>query len=154
MGSGRGSCPGPTILSHLTHRGLFKTDRVLGTAQLKLEALETACEVREILEVRGGRSSECSRMAVSLVNIIQMPLLTQPLPWESQTSPLPALNTPSTLLYHDHAMPQSHPWTFGTHAGSPGAQPWASSHCLLFNSLPSRPTRYWMVAGRLGGGWR
>lgn len=35
------------------HRGLFKTDRVLGTAQLKLDALETACEVREILEVRG-----------------------------------------------------------------------------------------------------
>lgn len=34
------------------HRGLFKTDRVLGTAQLKLDMLETACEVHEILEVR------------------------------------------------------------------------------------------------------
>lgn len=34
------------------HRGLFKTDRVLGTAQLKLDTLETACEVHEILEVR------------------------------------------------------------------------------------------------------
>lgn len=32
-------------------RGLFKTDRVVGTTQLKLEALETACEIREILEV-------------------------------------------------------------------------------------------------------
>lgn len=32
-------------------RGLFKTDRVVGTAQLKLEPLETACELREILEV-------------------------------------------------------------------------------------------------------
>lgn len=70
MGSGRGSCPGATILSPLTHRGLFKTDRVLGTAQLKLDALETACEVREILEVRGGRSSECSCMAMSLINIM------------------------------------------------------------------------------------
>lgn len=35
-----------------THRGLFKTDRVLGTAQLKLDSLETSCEVREVLEVR------------------------------------------------------------------------------------------------------
>lgn len=38
-----------------THRGLFKTDRVLGTAQLKLDMLETACEVHEILEVRRWR---------------------------------------------------------------------------------------------------
>lgn len=73
MGSGSGSCPGPTILSPLSHRGLFKTDRVLGTAQLKLDALETACEVREILEVRDGHSSEWSHMAMSLGNIIQMP---------------------------------------------------------------------------------
>lgn len=36
----------------LPHSGLFKTDRIVGTAQLKLEALETTCEVREIIEVR------------------------------------------------------------------------------------------------------
>ncbi|XP_074670140.1 coiled-coil and C2 domain-containing protein 1A [Strix aluco] len=42
------------IKFEVAHKGgLFKTDRVIGTAQLKLEALETACEVREILEVRG-----------------------------------------------------------------------------------------------------
>lgn len=52
---GRNSCPGPTVLSPApAHRGLFKTDRVLGTAQLKLDALESTCEVREILEVRCG----------------------------------------------------------------------------------------------------
>lgn len=32
-------------------RGLFKTDRAVGTAQLKLEALENHCEIREIIEV-------------------------------------------------------------------------------------------------------
>lgn len=54
MGSKRGklSWANHPVSPH-THRGLFKTDRVLGTAQLKLDALETACEVREILEVRG-----------------------------------------------------------------------------------------------------
>lgn len=64
-GLGEGEMPWANhpVSSH-THRGLFKTDRVLGTAQLKLDALETACEVREILEVRGGHCSECSSMAV------------------------------------------------------------------------------------------
>lgn len=33
------------------YRGLFKNDKVLGTAQLKLEGLENHCEIREILEV-------------------------------------------------------------------------------------------------------
>ena len=54
MGSGGGEVAlGQPSCSPHVHRGLFKTDRVLGTAQLKLDALETACEVREILEVRG-----------------------------------------------------------------------------------------------------
>ncbi|XP_009458844.1 PREDICTED: coiled-coil and C2 domain-containing protein 1A-like, partial [Nipponia nippon] len=39
------------IKFEVAHKGgLFKTDRVVGTAQLKLEALETTCEVREIIE--------------------------------------------------------------------------------------------------------
>lgn len=46
MGAGPRPKPHP-----LPPRGLFKTDRVLGTAQLKLDALETACEVRDVLEV-------------------------------------------------------------------------------------------------------
>ncbi|OWK12039.1 CC2D1A [Cervus elaphus hippelaphus] len=44
------------IKFEVVHKGgLFKTDRVLGTAQLKLDALETACEVREVLEVAGPK---------------------------------------------------------------------------------------------------
>ncbi|XP_026940756.1 coiled-coil and C2 domain-containing protein 1A isoform X4 [Sagmatias obliquidens] len=61
------------IKFEVVHKGgLFKTDRVLGTAQLKLDALETACEVREILEVRGGHSSDRSGMAVPLMNTTQV----------------------------------------------------------------------------------
>lgn len=39
------------FFSLLIHRGLFKTDKVVGTAQLKLEALENHCDVREIIDV-------------------------------------------------------------------------------------------------------
>nr|XP_030735737.1 coiled-coil and C2 domain-containing protein 1A isoform X8 [Globicephala melas] len=61
------------IKFEVVHKGgLFKTDRVLGTAQLKLDALETACEVREILEVRGGHSSDRSGVAVPLMNTTQV----------------------------------------------------------------------------------
>ncbi|XP_066449824.1 coiled-coil and C2 domain-containing protein 1A [Eleutherodactylus coqui] len=35
--------------------GLFKSDRILGTAHLKLETLENSCEIRDILEVMDGR---------------------------------------------------------------------------------------------------
>lgn len=35
--------------------GLFKSDRVLGTAHLKLETLDNNCEIRDILEVMEGR---------------------------------------------------------------------------------------------------
>lgn len=37
----------------LTRRGLFRPERALGSAQLRLEGLEVACELREQLEVRG-----------------------------------------------------------------------------------------------------
>lgn len=35
-------------------RGLFKSDKVVGAAQLKLEGLEKHCDVREIVEVSAG----------------------------------------------------------------------------------------------------
>ncbi|KAM8987296.1 coiled-coil and C2 domain-containing protein 1A [Ara ararauna] len=35
--------------------GLFKPDRILGSASLHLDALETTCEVREVLELLDGR---------------------------------------------------------------------------------------------------
>ncbi|XP_051684002.2 coiled-coil and C2 domain-containing protein 1A isoform X3 [Oryctolagus cuniculus] len=57
--------------------GLFKTDRVLGTAQLKLDALETACEVRDVLEVLDGRRPTGGRLEVMVR--IREPLTAQQL---------------------------------------------------------------------------
>lgn len=66
------------IKFEVVHKGgLFKTDRVLGTAQLKLDALETACEVREILEVLDGRRPTGGRLEVMVR--IREPLTSQQL---------------------------------------------------------------------------
>ncbi|KAJ7317392.1 hypothetical protein JRQ81_003554 [Phrynocephalus forsythii] len=53
------------IKFEVVHKGgLFKTDRVVGSAQLKLEALETACEIREILELLDGRRPTGGKLEV------------------------------------------------------------------------------------------
>uniref|UniRef100_F7A869 Coiled-coil and C2 domain-containing protein 1A n=1 Tax=Callithrix jacchus TaxID=9483 RepID=F7A869_CALJA len=66
------------IKFEVVHKGgLFKNDRVLGTAQLKLDALETACEVREILEVLDGRRPTGGRLEVMVR--IREPLTAQQL---------------------------------------------------------------------------
>uniref|UniRef100_A0ABM5FQD1 Coiled-coil and C2 domain-containing protein 1A n=1 Tax=Pogona vitticeps TaxID=103695 RepID=A0ABM5FQD1_9SAUR len=53
------------IKFEVVHKGgLFKTDRVVGVAQLKLEALETACEIREILELLDGRRPTGGKLEV------------------------------------------------------------------------------------------
>ncbi|XP_007425917.1 coiled-coil and C2 domain-containing protein 1A [Python bivittatus] len=53
------------IKFEVVHKGgLFKNDRVVGTAQLKLEALETTCELREILELLDGRRPTGGRLEV------------------------------------------------------------------------------------------
>ncbi|KAL8164524.1 UNVERIFIED_CONTAM: Coiled-coil and C2 domain-containing protein 1A, partial [Gekko kuhli] len=53
------------IKFEVVHKGgLFKTDRVLGAAQLKLEALETACELREFLELLDGRRPTGGKLEV------------------------------------------------------------------------------------------
>uniref|UniRef100_A0A672HCN5 Coiled-coil and C2 domain-containing protein 1B n=1 Tax=Salarias fasciatus TaxID=181472 RepID=A0A672HCN5_SALFA len=44
--------------------GLFKTDKVVGTAHLKLEALENHCEIREIIEVMDGRKATGGKLEV------------------------------------------------------------------------------------------
>ncbi|KAL0202775.1 hypothetical protein M9458_000793, partial [Cirrhinus mrigala] len=44
--------------------GLFKTDKVVGTAQLKLEALENQCEIREIIDVLDGRKATGGKLEV------------------------------------------------------------------------------------------
>ncbi|NWS50194.1 C2D1A protein, partial [Probosciger aterrimus] len=44
------------IKFEVSHKGgLFKPDRILGSASLRLDALETTCEVREVLELLDGR---------------------------------------------------------------------------------------------------
>ncbi|KAF7657060.1 hypothetical protein LDENG_00032390 [Lucifuga dentata] len=53
------------IKFEINHRGgLFKTDKVVGTAQLKLEALENHCEIREIIEVMDGRKPTGGKLDV------------------------------------------------------------------------------------------
>ncbi|XP_032067302.1 coiled-coil and C2 domain-containing protein 1A [Thamnophis elegans] len=53
------------IKFEVVHKGgLFKNDRVVGTAQLKLEALEAKCELREILELLDGRRPTGGRLEV------------------------------------------------------------------------------------------
>ncbi|XP_068606600.1 coiled-coil and C2 domain-containing protein 1A [Brachionichthys hirsutus] len=44
--------------------GLFKTDRPVGTAQLKLEALDSHCDIREIIEVMDGRKATGGKLEV------------------------------------------------------------------------------------------
>ncbi|XP_058862984.1 coiled-coil and C2 domain-containing protein 1A-like isoform X1 [Acipenser ruthenus] len=46
--------------------GLFKTDRVVGSAQLKLDNLENKCEIREIIEVLDGRKPTGGRLDVAV----------------------------------------------------------------------------------------
>ncbi|XP_045145637.1 coiled-coil and C2 domain-containing protein 1A [Echinops telfairi] len=66
------------IKFEVVHKGgLFKNDRVLGTAQLKLDSLETACEVREVLEVLDGRRPTGGRLEVMVR--IREPLTAQQL---------------------------------------------------------------------------
>ncbi|XP_029440541.1 coiled-coil and C2 domain-containing protein 1A [Rhinatrema bivittatum] len=57
--------------------GLFKQDRVVGTAHLKLEALETNCEIREILEMLDGRRPTGGKLEVMVR--IREPLSSQQL---------------------------------------------------------------------------
>uniref|UniRef100_A0A4W4H9Q9 DM14 domain-containing protein n=1 Tax=Electrophorus electricus TaxID=8005 RepID=A0A4W4H9Q9_ELEEL len=53
------------IKFEVIHKGsLFKTDKVVGNAQLKLEALENHCEIREIIEVLDGRKPTGGKLEV------------------------------------------------------------------------------------------
>ncbi|KAM6188608.1 coiled-coil and C2 domain-containing protein 1A isoform 2-T2 [Sarcoramphus papa] len=81
------------IKFEVAHKGgLFKTDRVIGTAQLKLEALETTCEVREIIELLDGRRPTGGKLEV--IVRIREPLSSQQL--ETRTERWLVIN-PSTV---------------------------------------------------------
>ncbi|XP_043913621.1 coiled-coil and C2 domain-containing protein 1A [Protopterus annectens] len=56
---------------------LFKSERVIGTAQLKLDALETKCEIRDIIEILDGRKPTGGRLEVTVR--IREPLTSQQL---------------------------------------------------------------------------
>eukprot|EP00062_Callorhinchus_milii_P021031 gi/632977324/ref/XP_007905283.1/ PREDICTED: coiled-coil and C2 domain-containing protein 1A [Callorhinchus milii] len=66
------------IKFEVVHKGgLFKTDRPVGNAQLKLEKLESQCELREIIEVLDGKKTTGGRMEVMVR--IREPLSSQQL---------------------------------------------------------------------------
>lgn len=44
--------------------GLFRTDKVVGTAQLKLDSLENQCEIRQLIDVLDGRKPTGGRLDV------------------------------------------------------------------------------------------
>lgn len=53
------------IKFEISHKGsLFKNDKVVGTAQVKLEALENNCDFREIIEVMDGRKATGGKLEV------------------------------------------------------------------------------------------
>ncbi|XP_016139698.1 coiled-coil and C2 domain-containing protein 1A [Sinocyclocheilus grahami] len=53
------------IKFEVVHKGgLFKTDKVVGSAQLKLEALENQCEIRDIIDVLDGRKATGGKLEV------------------------------------------------------------------------------------------
>lgn len=53
------------IKFEIIHKGsLFKNDKVVGTAQLKLEALENNCDFREFIEVMDGRKATGGKLEV------------------------------------------------------------------------------------------
>lgn len=53
------------IKFEIIHKGgLFKGDKVVGTAQLKLEALENHCDIREIIDVMDGRKATGGKLEV------------------------------------------------------------------------------------------
>nr|XP_019939661.1 PREDICTED: coiled-coil and C2 domain-containing protein 1A [Paralichthys olivaceus] len=53
------------IKFEIIHKGgLFKTDKVVGTAQLKLEALDNHCDIREIIDVMDGRKATGGKLEV------------------------------------------------------------------------------------------
>ncbi|KPP69292.1 coiled-coil and C2 domain-containing protein 1A-like, partial [Scleropages formosus] len=58
------------IKFEIIHKGgLFKTDKVVGNAQLKLDSLETQCEIRQLIDVLDGRKATEGRLEVRLTLI-------------------------------------------------------------------------------------
>lgn len=110
--------------------GLFKTDRVLGTAQLKLDSLETSCEIREVLEVLDGRRPTGGRLEVMVR--IREPLTAQQLETVTErwlvVDPVPTAPAPVSGL-KGKAPPVPGP------AREPGNRSTQPLHCLSVLAL-------------------
>lgn len=121
------------IKFEVVHKGgLFKTDRVLGTAQLKLDVLETACEVHEILEVLDGRRPTGGRLEVMVR--IREPLTAQQLETTTERwlviDPLPAAAPMQVAAPRGKAPPVPAP---SKEPGSRSARPLHSLSVLAFD---------------------
>lgn len=121
------------IKFEVVHKGgLFKTDRVLGTAQLKLDVLETACEVHEILEVLDGRRPTGGRLEVMVR--IREPLTAQQLETTTERwlviDPLPAAAPMQVAAPRGKAPPVPAP---SKKPGSRSARPLHSLSVLAFD---------------------
>ncbi|XP_012584396.1 PREDICTED: coiled-coil and C2 domain-containing protein 1A [Condylura cristata] len=121
------------IKFEVVHKGgLFKTDRVLGTAQLKLDALETACEVREILEVLDGRRPTGGRLEVMVR--IREPLTAQQLETTTERwlviDPVPAAVSTQVSGTKGKALPAPVP---SRDPGNRSARPLHSLSVLAFD---------------------
>nr|XP_014267420.1 coiled-coil and C2 domain-containing protein 1A [Maylandia zebra] len=97
------------IKFEIIHKGgLFKNDKVLGTAQLKLEGLENHCEIREILEVMDGRKTTGGKLEVRVK--IREPLSGVELhPVKEKWLTLEPVSTPTEKQKERAPSPQSKP---------------------------------------------
>ncbi|XP_077326575.1 coiled-coil and C2 domain-containing protein 1A isoform X2 [Lithobates pipiens] len=86
--------------------GLFKSDRILGSAHLKLETLESNCEIRDILEVMDGRKPTGGKLEVlvqirepltsqQLSSTTEKWLVVEPISLPPATAPKPKQPTPN-----------------------------------------------------------
>lgn len=55
------------IKFEIFHKGsFFRSDKLVGTAHLKLERLENECEIREIVEVLDGRKPTGGKLEIKV----------------------------------------------------------------------------------------
>ncbi|KAJ3614558.1 hypothetical protein NHX12_018130 [Muraenolepis orangiensis] len=111
------------IKFEILHKGgLFKTDKVVGSAQLKLEALENHCEIREIVEVLDGRKSTGGKLEVSVM--IREPLSGAQLqPVVEKWLVLEASPSPKNIQKERAPSPRSRPRSEAGHRGHPSSSP-------------------------------
>ncbi|XP_036390915.1 coiled-coil and C2 domain-containing protein 1A [Megalops cyprinoides] len=109
------------IKFEIIHKGgLFKTDKVVGTAQLKLDSLETQCEIRQLVEVLDGRKPTGGHLEVrvkireplggpQLQTITEKWLVIDPIPASPPKEKMGRRGDPGPPPRKDVAVPKSKP---------------------------------------------